>query len=55
MRLCDKNVDKSANLRIPLFLVELILVYFCSLCSCLVFSVYRPEGINNSVFDFCVL
>ena len=40
-RSCDKNVDKSANLRIPLFLVELILVYFCSLYSCLVFSIYQ--------------
>ena len=40
-RSCDKNVDKSAILRIPSFSVELTLVYFHSLCSCLVFSVYR--------------
>ena len=40
-RSCDKNVDESAILRIPSFLVELTLVYFYSLCSCLVFSVYR--------------
>ena len=42
MRSCDKNADESANLRIPLFSVEPILVYFCSLCSCfLVLSVYQ--------------
>ena len=40
-RSCDKNVDESAILRIPSFSVELTLVYFYSLCSYLVFSVYR--------------
>ena len=40
-RSCDKNVDESAILRIPSFSVELTLVYFYSLYSCLVFSVYR--------------
>ena len=40
-RSCDENVDESAILRIPSFSVELTLVYFYSLCSCLVFSVYR--------------
>ena len=40
-RSCDKNVDESAILRMPSFSVELTLVYFYSLCSCLVFSVYR--------------
>ena len=41
MRSCDENVDESAILRIPSFSVELTLVYLYSLCSCLVFSVYR--------------
>ena len=56
MRSCDKNADKSANLRIPLFLVELILVYFvpCVAVWCLVYiSKSKPEGINSSVFVFC--
>ena len=58
MRSCDKNLDESTNLRIPLFLVEIILVYFvpCVAVLCLVYiGKSKPEGINRSAFEFCVL
>ena len=52
---CDKNVDESANLRIQLFSVELIFVLSIAVWCSVYIGKSKPEGINSSVFDFCVL